>query len=138
MDYEEARRFMEANHRGIVTTYRRSGTPQMSILLAGPFRGGAAFVAREATAKVNNLRRDPRCAVLTVSAGWSSYVVVEGTAEVLSWDNTDHEELRLLLREVYGACGGDHPDYEEFDRVMREERRVVVIVRPGSVYGLVR
>ena len=138
MEYEEAAQFMSQHHRGVVTTHRRSGPAQMSILTSGPFQDGAGFVVRGNTAKLANLKRDPRCTVLTVSSEWRSYVVIDGTAELHTWDNTDPQELRLLLREVYKAAGGDHPDYEEFDRVMREERRAAVVVKPGNIYGLIR
>ena len=138
MDFEEASRFMQTFHRGVVTTTRRSGSGQMSILASGPYRGGAAFVARGNSAKIANLKRNARCTVLTLNPNWSSYVVVEGDAEIHGWDNTDHEELRIMLREAFQACGGDHPDYDEYDRVMREERRAVVVVRPGHVYGMIR
>ena len=138
MDFEEASRFMQTHHSGVVTTYKKSGAGQMSILASGPFRGGAAFVARGNTAKIANLKRDSRCTVLTLNPNWSSYVVVEGTAVIHGWDNTDHEELRLMLRDAFKACGGDHSDYEEYDRAMREQRRAVVVVQPENVYGLVR
>ena len=108
----------------------------MSIVASGYYRGSVAFVVRGDTAKLANLRRDPRCSVLTVTPDWGRYAVVEGIAEIRSWDDTDPEELRLLLREVYSACGGgQHPDWEEYDRAMRQERRAVVMVRPGKVYG---
>ena len=55
------------------------------------------------------------------------------------WDNLDPEQLRLLLRDAYRACGSsEHPDWEEYDRVMRDERRSVVLVKPSYVYGLIR
>ena len=45
------------------------------------------------------------------------------------------ESLRLLLRAVFTACGGTHDDWDTFDRVMREEGRVAVLVTPTRVYG---
>ena len=84
-----------------------------------------------------NLKRDPHCTVLTVIPDWSGYAVVEGDAEIHSWDNTDPEKLRLLLRDAYRACGdADHPDWDEYDRVMKEERRAVVMVKPSHVHGM--
>ena len=136
MEFSEALPFLQANHRTVVTTFRRSGAPQMSIVQGGPYQGKMVFVVRGNAAKLANLRRDPRCTVLAVSPEWSGWVAVEGTAATQGWDDTGPEELRLLLREVYRAAGGDHPDYDEFDRVMREERRAVVMVTPENVYGL--
>ena len=138
MTIDDVRSFLEENHRGVVTTFRKNGAGQMSILLCGFYRGGVVFVVRGDTAKLANLRRDPRCTVLAVKPDWSEYAVVEGTAEISSWDNTGAEEIRLLLREAYRACGGEHPDWNEYDRVMRQDKRAVVMVRPSHVYGLRR
>ncbi len=139
MTIDDIRPFLETYHRGVVTTFRKNGAAQMSILLSGFYRGAVVFVIRGNTAKLANLKRDPRCAVLNVKPDWSEYAVVEGTAEVHGWDNTDPEELRLMLRETYRACGGgEHPDWDEYDRVMRQERRAVVMVKPDHVYGLWR
>lgn len=139
MTIDDIRPFLETQHMGVVTTYRESGSAQMSILLSGFYRGSVAFVVRGNTAKLANLKRDPRCTAMTVKPDWSEYAVVEGTAEVRSWENTDPEELRLHLREVYTACGGgEHPNWEQYDAVMKQERRAVVMVSPDHVYGMWR
>ena len=136
MEFAEAQSFLETYHRGVVTTFRRSGAAQMSILACGPYMGAMTFVVRGNTAKLANLRKAPRCTVLTVSPDWRGYVVVEGTSTIHGWDNTDAAPLQLMLREAYTACGGgEHPDWEEYDRVMKEERRAVVMVQPQHVYG---
>ena len=112
----------------------------MSIVVCGPFQGDAAFVSiRGSSAKIRNLRRDPRCTVLAVTDDWSSFVAVEGFATLRDPDNTEPEELRVLLRDVYRACGGgEHPDWDEYDEVMLRQREVVVTVPPDRIYGLVR
>ena len=76
--------------------------------------------------------------MLAVDPSWNGYVTVEGAATVRSWDDTGPEELRLLLRDAFRACGGEHTDWDEYDRVMREERRAVVLVEPSRVYGFFR
>jgi hypothetical protein len=48
------------------------------------------------------------------------------------------DALRRLLRDVYVAAGGDHDDWDEYDRVMAAERRTAVLVVPGRVTGVVR
>ena len=37
-------------------------------------------------------------------------------------------ELRDLLRDVFVAAGGSHDDWDTYDRVMAEERRLAVFV----------
>ena len=137
MEFEQARPFMESNHRGVITTMQRNGAMQNSIVVCGAYQGKAAFVSvRGNSAKVRNLRRDPRCTVMAVDENWRGCVVVEGQAWLYDYSNTDHEELRQMLRQVYRACGDkDHPDWEEYDRAMVEQDAVVVLVEPQRVYG---
>jgi PPOX class probable F420-dependent enzyme len=140
MNFEDIRPFLETNHRGVVTTFQTNGASQSSIVVCGAYDGAVAFVSiNGASAKIRNLRRDARCTVLTVTEGWSSYAVVEGTAQLFDSNNTDAEQLRVLLRSIYSACGGgEHPDWEEYDEVMRKQNAVAVLVRPDRIYGLLR
>jgi PPOX class probable F420-dependent enzyme len=140
MEFEEARPFLEANHRGVVTTFRRNGAAHSSIVVCGPYQGNMALVAvRGNSVKVRNLRRDPRCTVAATAADWRSYVVVEGQAQLLDYHNTDAEEMRQKLRELYRACGGgEHPNWEEYDMSMRRQNAVAILVSPERIYGRVR
>lgn len=140
MEFEEVRPFLERHHWGVVTTYQANGAMQASIVVSGAYQGHAAFVAVYGkSAKVRNLRRDPRCTVLAVQNDWSSWATVEGEAQLFDYTNTEAEEVRQLLREVFRACGDkDHPDWDEYDRAMREQEAVVVLVRPQRVYGHLR
>jgi len=139
MTYAEVEPFLKRQHTGVVTTFGRDGAAQMSIVKCGAYEGGVVFVVRGNTAKLANLQRDPRCSVLTVVPDWSGYAVVAGRVELRTWSNTDPEQLRLELRDAFRACGGgEHPGWEEYDRVMQEERRAIVLVRPQRVYGFWR
>ena len=137
MEFTDALAFLGEEHTAVVTTVGRSGRAQATIVRAGPHQGGMTFVVRGETVKLANLRRDPRCTVLTVAPDWRKFVTVEGTATIHAPDDTGAEELRLLLREAFTAAGGTHDDWDEFDRVMREQRRAVILVSPERVYGRV-
>lgn len=41
----------------------------------------------------------------------------------------------MLLRNVFTAAGGTHDDWDTYDRVMREEGRVAVLISPTRVYS---
>jgi hypothetical protein len=66
-------------------------------------------------------------------------VGVDGTSRLIgpddAVDGVDDEGLRLVLRAVFTGAGGTHDDWDTYDRVMREERRVAVLVEPERVYG---
>jgi hypothetical protein len=91
----------------------------------------------EATAaKFANLRRHPR-ATLAAVAGYR-WVAVEGPVTLIGPDDRldgfDPEGLAQLLRDVYSAAGGEHPDWREYDRVMRNERRAAALLTPRLIY----
>ena len=87
--------------------------------------------------KLANLRARPQLTA-TFRNGWR-WGTVEGRAQLAGPDDPqpwlDPERLRLLLREVFVAAGGEHDDWAEYDRVMAEQRRTVVLVAPTRVYG---
>ena len=94
-----------------------------------------AFVTRGDTVKRRNLAVNANCTVLTVQPDWRKFATIEGQAEVRGPENTEPEELRLLLRAVFTMAGGSHDNWDEYDRVMRDEGRVAVLVTPERVYG---
>ena len=133
---ERVKKFVSENHRAVLTTFRRNGAAQMSIVTTGAYSDGAAFTTTEDRAKLANLKRDPRCSLLVSHESWWGYVVLEGRARVMAPDNTDAEELGQALRDVYRAASGEeHPDWDEYDRAMVDDRRAAVVVVPEHVYG---
>ena len=133
---ENIKQFASETHRGVLTTFRRNGAAQMSIISCGPLRDGIAFTVTEDRVKLKNLRRDPRCSLMVSRESWWGFVVLEGRAQIISADNTGPEELRLALREAYSAASGEeHPDWAEYDQAMRDDRRSVIIVVPDHIYG---
>ena len=73
-----------------------------------------------------------------IRAGWR-WAGVEGPVDLAGPDDPlgdiDAERLRKLLREIFTAAGGTHEDWDEYDRVMANERRVAVLVPPERTYG---
>ena len=132
---DNIREFISENDKAVLSTFRRSGAAQLSIVVVGNYGDGAAFTTTEDRAKLANLRRDPRCSLLVSQDSWWGFVVLEGTARVMAADNTDPEELRQAFREVYRSISGEHPDWDEYDRAMVEDRRAVVVVVPERIYG---
>jgi PPOX class probable F420-dependent enzyme len=127
----------------VVSTLRPDTTIQSSVVNAGvldhPITGEpvAGLVARGGSRKLANLRARPRATVV-VRAGWE-WVAAEGPVDLAGPDDgigdLDAERIRLLLREVFTACGGTHDDWATYDRVMAEERRTAVLVTPERVYS---
>jgi PPOX class probable F420-dependent enzyme len=127
----------------VVSTARPDGTVQSSVVNAGVLRHPSngddvvGFVTYGAT-KLRNLRSHPQLAV-TFRAGWS-WVTIEGRAQLIGPHDPDPAfdagRLRLLLRELFVAAGGDHDDWDSYDRTMIEQRRTAVFVTPDRIYGV--
>ena len=132
----EVQSFLRENHRAVLTTFRKNGAGQMSVVLCGLYGDGVAFTTPANRAKLINLKRDPRCTLLVSQPDWWGYVVLEGYARLMSPESADAEELRMALRDVYrAASGSEHPDWEEYDQAVRDERRSAVTIVPEHVYG---
>jgi PPOX class probable F420-dependent enzyme len=120
----------------VVSTLRADQSIQASLVNTGIIGDELAFVTY-GKVKLANLRRRPQVTV-TFRSGWQ-WATAEGTATLAGPDDPrpglDAERLRLLLREIFAAAGGTHDDWDEYDRVMREQRRTAVLITPTRVYG---
>jgi PPOX class probable F420-dependent enzyme len=133
---EDVIEFVSNNHQAVLTTFRRDGAAQMSIVTVGPYGDGAGFTTTEDRAKLHNLARNPRCSLLVSKSDWWGYVVLEGHARVLRRGDSDETELRDALRGIYrSASGQEHPNWDEYDQAMINDRRAAVIVVPERIYG---
>jgi len=127
----------------VLSTLRGDGTIQSSVVNAGvlghPLTGQpvVGMVIRGGTRKLGYLRARPR-ATAVIRSGWE-WVAAEGPAELAGPDDpmpgVDAERRRLLLREIFGAAGGTHEDWDTYDRVMAQERRAAVLLSPDRIYS---
>ena len=127
-----------------VATLRSDGTVHSAVVNAGvtthPLTGEevAAYVALGAAMKLRHLRRRPQATVTwRVGFRWQT---VEGPVTLIGPDDPLEgfapAGLPQLLRDVFLSTGSTHDDWPTYDRVMAEERRCVVLVRPERVYGV--
>ena len=102
----------------VVSTLRADGSIHSSLVNAGA---------------LPHPRTGKRC-TLAFRAGWQ-WAAADGRAEIVGPGDTDAESLRRLLRDIFTAAGGTHDDWDAYDRVMRDEGRVAVLVEIDRVYG---
>lgn len=127
----------------VVSTTRPDGSPHATVVNAGalahPISGleVVGFVVRGDARKLDHFRRAGRCAV-TFRRSWA-WAGVEGSVDIAGPDDElgglDERAISRLLRDVFTAAGGTHDDWDEYDRVMREERRTAVLVHPERLSG---
>jgi PPOX class probable F420-dependent enzyme len=125
MGPDEARAFVASNHRAVLITRRSGGGLQTSPVLVGVDDDGKLVIStREAAYKTRNLRRDPTAVLCVLSDGfYGRWVQIEGTAQVVSLP-----EAMEGLVDYYRGISGEHPDWDDYRRAMRQERRVLVRV----------
>ena len=129
--------FIHDNPQGVLTSFRRNGMPQLSIVTVYPRDGGVGISITETRMKFKNLLRDPRCSLLVSHVDWwSGFLVFEGRAELVHSGNTSPEELRLARRHIYSATTRRRSaDWDEYDRITNDDKRVAMVLRPDHVYG---
>ncbi len=119
------------------------GTAHTSVVNAGvldhPVGGEpvVGFVVRGDSFKLKRLRAEPRCTVL-FRVGWD-WAAAAGPVQIVGPDDRldgfDPGRVPRFLRDVFVAAGGSHDDWEEYDRVMADERRTAVLVEPARFFG---
>ena len=145
-DIDDVRTFLaEESGLAVVSTVQSDGQILSTVVncgvLAQPLTGDVrvALVSMGTAARVAHVRRGSPVTI-AVRRGWR-WVSVSGDAEILGPDDLsgemDAEGLRLLLREVFRSAGGQHDDYDEYDRAMADERRVAILVSPDRILGVV-
>lgn len=132
MDETEAREFLKTHRQAVLATIRKDGRPQLSNVLAVYNQGHLEMSITETRAKYKNLLRDPRATVLVLGDSFWQYLVVDGRASMVRG-----EEAIPLLRSYYEqAAGHPHEDWDDYERAMREDRRVLLRVSIDHMYPL--
>jgi len=127
MDLDAAREVVRSQNRAVLSTLRADGTPQMSPVLAAVDEAGRVIISTSAgTAKVRNMRRDPRAWLCVLPDGFfGRWIQVEGAVEIV-----DQPEAVELLVDYYRRVAGEHDDWDDYRAAMRRENRVLVRVAP--------
>ncbi|NEA39054.1 PPOX class F420-dependent oxidoreductase [Streptomyces sp. SID11385] len=123
--------------RGGVLTLKKDGRPQVSTVdfAHDPATGRVRFSTTDDRAKVRNLRRDPRIGLYVTSPDGGAYGVYEGTASLTPVAAAPDDAAVGELVDLYRAVRGEHPDWDEYRRVMVEDGRLVVSFTIDHAYG---
>jgi len=119
--------FVRSRHSMILTTRRADGSPQLSPVTGGVDDAGRPVISTyPERAKVTNLRRDPRCSVLVLSAEFNgAWVQVDGEAEVI-----DQPDAIEPLVDYYRSISGEHPDWAEYRQAMADQGKSLIRITP--------
>ncbi len=121
---------------GVLVTLKRDGRPQLSNVTY-VFDGTRIRVSlTDDRAKTKNLRRDPRASLYVDGPGGGSYVVLEGKAELSPVAADPYDAVVEDLVDYYRTASGEHPDWEEYRRVMVTDKRLVLSMTIDHAYGM--
>lgn len=135
MDVETAMNFVRERRKGVVIALKRDGRPQASNILYAA-DGTAVRISVTATrAKTHNLQRDPRASLHVTSDDFWHWVVVEGTASFSPVATADDRATLRTLRQLYRDIQGEHNDWDDYDRAMVDEQRMMLTIDVESAYG---
>ena len=139
MHLDRALQFLSDHAKGVLLTIRSNGRPQASnIVYAVDDEGVVRISVTDDRAKTANLRRDPRASLHVASEDFWQYVVVEADAELTPVTTEPGDLASRELRLLYRAVSGEHDDWDDYDRAMIDQRRLVVRLHPIRAYGMVR
>jgi PPOX class probable F420-dependent enzyme len=131
---DRLRSMLSDGHQGTLSTIKRDGRPQLSNVLYAYIDGVVHISTTSRTAKIANLRRDPRVSLLVAPQFWS-YATVEGNAELTPVTKAPTDATADELVDVYRHISGEHPDWDEFRQAMVDEGRLVIRIPVDRVYG---
>jgi PPOX class probable F420-dependent enzyme len=121
----------------VLATIKANGLPQLSPVTPfyDPDAGRIYVSIIEGRAKTANLRRDPRAALeVTRADGWA-WATAEGTVELIGPGKDPYGPEVEALVSYYRQAAGEHPDWNEYRSVMVSDRRVLMVLNVGRVYG---
>ncbi|MEM9564548.1 MAG: PPOX class F420-dependent oxidoreductase [Actinomycetota bacterium] len=119
--------FATGKHAFVLSTTRRDGRPQMSLVTGTITPDGDLLISTyPRRAKANNARRHRNASVLVMGDGFSSaWIQIDGDAEVI-----DMPEATDTLVEYYRCISGEHPDWDEYRQAMADQDKSVIRIRP--------
>jgi PPOX class probable F420-dependent enzyme len=137
MDLTDAIVFARTRQHGVLATIKRDGRPQLSNISYSVGDDGVFRVSVTASrAKTANARRDERVSLHVTRDDFYAYAVIEGRAEVTPVASDPHDATVEELIEYYRAAAGEHPDWDDYRRVMVADGRLVLRIHPERAYGM--
>lgn len=133
------RRLIRDSERGVLATVKRDGRPQLSTVnyVYEPERELIRVSVTDDRAKTRNLLRDPRAAFHVDQLPQGGYAVAECEAELEPVAADLHDDAVESLIDLYRAINGEHPDWDDYRAAMVADKRRVLRLHVGRVYGAV-
>lgn len=140
MNDDALRKLLRSRQLGVLATVMPDGRPHLSTITYAVDESGSTIRVSltDTRVKTRNLRRDPRASLhVTGDSPWS-WVTAEGTGELTPVAADPHDATVEELVDYYRQASGEHPDWDEYRRVMVEDHRLVLRLNVERLYGQAR
>jgi PPOX class probable F420-dependent enzyme len=129
MGPQEKVAFVREHHRAVLVTHRRDGRLQTSPIVCGVDDADRVVISvTEDRAKTRNVRRDQRVSLCVMDDQFfGPWVQIDGRAEIV-----DLPEAMTGLKDLYRQVAGEHPDWDDYERAMVDDRRVLMRIVPDA------
>ena len=129
VDLDELRAHLEGKNRWVISTTRRDGRPQMSLVTGGMTEDGRLAVATyPMRAKTKNAKANPLVSVLVMGEEFNSeWVQIDGTAEVYDMPSQDASDA---LVEYFRSIRGGHDNWDEYRQAMADQGKSAIMITP--------
>ena len=139
MEIDTALGWAAERHSAVLITIRRDGRPQSSDIVYAVRDGVINISVTADRAKTRNLMRDNRAVVHMTAPDSRSYLSLDGTVELSPVAREPGDATCQALMQLFiDVQGKDHPDWDEFDRAMVDEQRLVIHFTSTSATGQLR
>jgi len=129
MTLAEKLAFIRENHRAVLVTHRKDDRLQTSPIVCGvDDEGHVAISVTQGRAKTKNVLRDPRVSLCVFNDGFfGPWVQIDGVAKILPMP-----DAMQGLKDLYRQVAGEHPDWDEYEAAMLNDRRVLMRITPND------
>jgi len=136
MELERALTFAADRRNGLLTTLRRDGRPQQSVIFFQA-DGDRFTISLTATrAKTKNLRRDPRAALYVPSEDVFVWAGFDGHVELSEVAQRPDDAVVDQLVDYYRSGMGEHEDWAAYRQAMVDDERLIATFVATSATGL--
>jgi PPOX class probable F420-dependent enzyme len=136
MEISEALEFAADHRNAVLATQKRDGRPQLSNITYAVVDGVIKISITAGRAKYANLLRNRQASLHVTRDDFWAYVVIDGDAEMSEVATKPDDPGVEELVDYYRTLAGEHPDWDDYRRVMVADKRVIVRLTPTHAYGM--
>ena len=127
---QEVEEFLNKNHRAVMTTIKKDGSPHVARVGVGLVEGKLWSSGTKTRVRTRHLRRDPRAALAVIAEDGYNWLGIESRVTIHDGDDAPQRNLAL-----YRVLAGEPDDLDEYLDAMVREQRLIYEFSVEATYG---